>query len=50
MVQAADTGADILVVACPFCLAMFEDAVKTKGLEEKIEVRQLIELVREATI
>jgi hypothetical protein len=29
---------------------MFEDAVKTKGLEEKIEVRQLVELVREATI
>ena len=48
--QAADTGADTLVVACPFCLAMFEDAVKTKGLEGKIAVKQLIELVREAMI
>ena len=48
--QAADTGADILLVACPFCLAMFEDAVKTKGLEGKIAVKQLIELVREAMI
>jgi succinate dehydrogenase/fumarate reductase iron-sulfur protein len=46
--QAAETGADILAVACPFCLAMFEDAVKTKGYEEKIEVKQVIELVRDA--
>jgi succinate dehydrogenase/fumarate reductase iron-sulfur protein len=46
--QAAETGADILLVACPFCLAMFEDAVKTKGYDEKIEVKQLIELVQQA--
>jgi len=46
--QAAETGADILAVACPFCLAMFEDAVKTKGYEGKIEVKQVIELVKQA--
>jgi Fe-S oxidoreductase len=46
--QAVETGADILVVACPFCLAMFEDAIKTKGYEGEIEVKQLIELVKEA--
>jgi Fe-S oxidoreductase len=48
--QAAETGADILVVACPFCLAMFEDAVKTKGYEGKIEVKQVIELVKQAIL
>jgi len=42
------TGADVLVVACPYCLAMFEDAVKTQGYEGKMEVKQLIELVRDA--
>lgn len=46
--QAAEAGSDILVVVCPFCLAMFEDAVKTQGYEGKIEVKQLIELVKEA--
>ena len=46
--QSIKTGADILIVACPFCLAMFEDAIKTKGYEGEIEVKQLIELVREA--
>jgi len=46
--QAVQTGSDILVVACPFCLAMFEDAVKTQGYEGKLEVKQLIELVSEA--
>ncbi len=48
--QAAETGADILVVACPFCLAMFEDAVKAKGYEGKIEVKQVIELVKQAIL
>jgi Fe-S oxidoreductase len=46
--QALETGANILAVACPFCLAMFEDAVKTKGYDEEIEVKQVIELAREA--
>jgi len=46
--QAMETGADILAVACPFCLAQFEDAVKTKGYQEKIEVKQVIELVKQA--
>jgi Fe-S oxidoreductase len=46
--QSVETGADILVVACPYCLAMFEDAIKTKGYEGEIEVKQLIELVKEA--
>jgi Fe-S oxidoreductase len=25
--EAADTGADIIAVACPFCMQMFEDGV-----------------------
>jgi len=45
--QAVETGANILAVACPFCLTMFEDAVKTKGYEERIEVKHVIELVEQ---
>ena len=46
--QAVETSANILAVACPFCLTMFEDAVKTKGYEERIEVKHVIELVGQA--
>jgi len=37
------------VVSCPKDLTMFEDAVKTTGNEGKFVVKELIELMREAT-
>jgi Fe-S oxidoreductase len=46
--EAAEAGADVLAVACPFCLLTFEDAVKTAGLEGKIEVADIAELVAQA--
>jgi Fe-S oxidoreductase len=46
--DAADLGADILAVACPFCLLTFEDAVKTTGLEGKLQVLDIAELVVQA--
>jgi Fe-S oxidoreductase len=41
-------GLQVFVVSCPKDLTMFEDALKTSGLEGKFVVRELIELVREA--
>jgi Fe-S oxidoreductase len=41
--QAAATGAEILAVACPYCLQMFEDSVKTMDLE--LEVKDISELL-----
>jgi len=46
--DAVEMGADILATACPFCLLTLEDAVKTTGLEGKIEVKDIMELVSEA--
>ena len=46
--EAADTGASIVVVACPNCMSMLEDALKTEGLEEKLRVRDISEIVSEA--
>ena len=43
--QAQETGATILAVACPNCLTMLEDAVKVEGLEEKIQVKDIAELL-----
>lgn len=47
--QAVGTGAEILAVACPWCRSMFDDAIKTRDLEEKITVKHILELVDEAT-
>ena len=41
-------GVDTLVVACPKDLVMFQDAIKTAGLEGNLVVRDMIELVGEA--
>lgn len=41
-------GVTTLVVSCPKDLVMFQDALKTKGLEEKLVVKDLIELVEDA--
>lgn len=44
--DARDTGAEILAVACPICLTMLNDAVKVEGLEEKLKVKDIPEIVR----
>ena len=37
--------AEILALACPFCMIMFEDAVKAKEVEETLKVMDIAELV-----
>jgi Fe-S oxidoreductase len=44
--QAIDTGAQILAVACPYCMVMFEDSVLSSNKE--IEVKDIVEIVQEA--
>ncbi len=36
---------DVLAVACPYCLAMFDDAVKTEGMEKELAVKDIAELI-----
>ena len=43
--EAADAGADVIAVSCPFCLVTLEDAVKTAGLEEELKVMDISELL-----
>ena len=45
--MAKETGAPLLVSNCPFCLTMFEDGIKTGGVEGEIRVRDLAEIVAE---
>jgi len=48
--EAYATGASIVAVACPNCMTMLEDAVKVEGLEEKLKIRDISEIVDEACL
>ncbi|HVL89572.1 MAG TPA: (Fe-S)-binding protein [Actinomycetota bacterium] len=46
--EAVETGAECLVVVCPYEVSRFEDAVKSTGNDGKLVVRDLAELLDEA--
>jgi len=48
--QAIDTEAQIVATACPFCLQMFEDGIKTKEAEESLKVMDIAELVAKSVL
>ncbi len=43
--QAIDIKAQTIATACPYCLQMFEDAIKAKGAEESLKVMDIAELL-----
>jgi Fe-S oxidoreductase len=43
--MAAEAGANVIVTACPFCMVNIEDAIKVAGMEGKMSVMDLAELV-----
>ncbi len=45
---AALKGVTTLIVSCPKDLVMYQDAIKTKGLDERLQVKDLIEVVEES--
>ena len=40
-----ETGAEVVASACPYCLQMFEDAIKAKEAQETLKVMDISELV-----
>ncbi len=42
------TGAEVVATACPYCLQMFEDAIKAKEAQESLKVLDIAGLVTEA--
>ncbi len=48
VIEAVETGADVLAVCCPYEVSRFEDAVKSTGNEGKLVVKDIIELVVES--
>jgi Fe-S oxidoreductase len=45
--QAIDTGADIMVVSCPYCMLNFKDSVLTMDKSDLLEIKSLEEIVAE---
>ena len=44
--EALETGAEIIAVACPQCAKMLMDAVKAEGLDDKLRVMDIAEIVK----
>ena len=43
--EALGTGAEVIATACPYCIRMLTDAVRELGVENRIVVRDLAELL-----
>ena len=46
--EALETKSNTIAVACPFCMTMISDGVKSKEKEAKVSVKDLSELIAEA--
>ncbi|MEM9987095.1 MAG: (Fe-S)-binding protein, partial [Bacteroidota bacterium] len=46
--EAVATGADVVAMNCPFCMVMFQDAIKKLDKEEDIELKDIAEIAAES--
>jgi len=46
--QAMAVKAEVIATACPYCLQMFEDGIKSKEAEESVKVMDVAELLMES--
>jgi len=47
--EALATGAQVIGTACPFCMTMITDGVKAKEVSENVKVKDVAEIIFEAT-
>ncbi|RPH52088.1 MAG: (Fe-S)-binding protein [Desulfobacteraceae bacterium] len=45
--QAIGVGAGVLATSCPYCIANFEDSRLTIGVADKIEIKDITEIIQE---
>jgi Fe-S oxidoreductase len=43
--DALDAQADVVATACPYCLLMFDDAIRSKGIGEQVQVMDIAEVL-----
>jgi Fe-S oxidoreductase len=45
--EALEVDAEVLATSCPFCTINVDDGIKTASLEERLEVKEITELLAE---
>jgi Fe-S oxidoreductase len=45
--EALATGSDVIATACPFCFVMLDDGVRELGADDRVQVKDLAELLDE---
>jgi Fe-S oxidoreductase len=45
--QAIETGAEVLVTACPYCITNFEDSLLSRKDGKAIEIKDITEIIQE---
>jgi len=45
--QAVESGAEVLVTSCPYCIANFEDSMLSSKDSEAIEIKDITEIIQE---
>ena len=48
MQQAAETGAEVLVTSCPYCITNFEESRLGMEGDDVLEIKDITEIVAEA--
>lgn len=48
MKEALNTGAEVLAAACPFCITMFDDGIKSIEAEDQMQIEDIAEIVAQA--
>ncbi len=46
--EAIETGATVLAAACPYCISMFEDGLKTTNHTDDMVIKDIAELLLES--
>ena len=46
--QALETGASTVATGCPFCMQMFEDGIRSKGVENTMQARDIAEIMAQS--
>jgi Fe-S oxidoreductase len=50
VLEAAETGAEVVATGCPFCQTMVKDGISELGLDEKLKTFDIAEIVAEALV
>lgn len=43
--EAMETGAEIITTACPYCIAMIDDSIRTANAEERLKLKDVTEIL-----